>query len=206
MPQLRNAAACRRAVNEALAWLKAQCGSEQAWMARSQPLQAYHKVPYLLAAGGGSEECRQALIWIQANLLTPEGDLLAAPPREGQPSGPVGAVREKAWIALAAQISGRFDISLPLVRILASQQGNVTGGVYDVEANGRRAETAEVRTLADFSGLIRARSRLVSTIAVSGPLSGRTTVSQTSYRNRDASGPCRPAFSEPFGRSRGALQ
>jgi hypothetical protein len=60
----------------------------------------------------------------------------------------VATVREKAWIALAAQISGRFDISLPLVRTLASQQGAVTGGVYDMEPKGRRAETADVRTAA----------------------------------------------------------
>jgi len=152
MPQLRNAAACRRAVNEALVWLKARCGSEEAWMAQSQPLPAYHKAPYLLAVGGGPEECRQALIWIQANLLTSKGDLLAAPVREGQPPGPMATVREKAWIALAAQISGRFDISLPLVRVLASQQGSVIGGVYDMDAKGRRGETADVRTAACAGG------------------------------------------------------
>jgi len=152
MPRLRNANACRRAVRQALEWLGPQFGNDEEWAARPHPLAAYHKVPYLLAATGHVEECRRALIWIKANLFTGDGDFLAAPKQEDKTVPPAHA-RDKAWVALAAQVSGCFDIARPAATFLADQQGASTGGVYDLDADGNRAAGADVRTTAS-AGLV----------------------------------------------------
>jgi hypothetical protein len=147
MPRLRNAGACNRALDAAMEWLKPLFGKEDDWSAASHPLLTYHKVPYLMAVRGHSEDCRRALIWIKANLMTREGDLLGAPRQEGQ--APVPAhTREKCWVAAAAHLTGRYDISFPAACFQAAQQGRSTGGVYNVDAAGRREETAEVRATA----------------------------------------------------------
>ena len=146
MPRLRNAAACERAVNHAVKWLKTRYGDDEEWSNHSQPLLTYHKLPYLFAITGNQEQCRRALTWIKANLFTDRGDFLAAPAEEGKPPARA-AVREKAWVALAAQITGRFDISLPAARFLASRQGGATGGVYEAGAQGL-ADAADVRSTA----------------------------------------------------------
>ena len=147
MPRLRNAVACNRAVDAAMDWLKPLFGKEDDWSAAAHPLLTYHKVPYLMAVRGHQEECRRALIWIKANLMTREGDFLGAPREEGKP--PLAAhTREKCWTAAAAHLSGRYDISFPAGRFQAAQQGRSTGGVYNVDAGGRREDTADIRATA----------------------------------------------------------
>jgi len=151
MPRLRNAKACCAAARKALEWLNPHFEKRDEWAAQAHPLVTYHKVPQLFAVAGRVEECSRALTWIKANLATPEGDLLSSPTSEGRP--PASArVREKAWVALAACISGRYDLALPIAAFLAKQQGAATGGVYDRSPDRYRAN-ANVRTTA-CAGLV----------------------------------------------------
>ena len=128
-------------------WIEPQFGQEDHWLAQPHPLLTYHKVPYLMAARGRQEECRRSLTWIKANLMTPEGDFHGAPAEDGK-AAQAAFVREKCWVAMAAQISGRYDISMPAAHYLASCQGGSTGGVYNVDATGAREEAADVRATA----------------------------------------------------------
>jgi len=147
MPRLRNANACCRAVQQGLEWLGPHFGNDEEWAARPHALVAYHKVPYLLASTGHVEECRRALAWINTNLVTPEGDFNSTPAPTDEAFEPAQA-RYKAWIILAAQISSCYDIATPGVRFLAGQQGASTGGIYDLDTNRQRSESADVRTTA----------------------------------------------------------
>jgi len=155
MPRLRNANACNEAASRAVAWLHTHFDNEEQWEARTHPLVTYHKVPYLLAVAGRVEECQRALIWIKANVLTDKGDLRATPLEDRKADSPLpGArVREKSWIALAAHLMGRYDVSLPVARRLVGQQGGSTGGVYDSASEGIPEATANVRTTA-CAGLV----------------------------------------------------
>lgn len=150
MPRLRNAAACQKAVDTAMAWLEPHFDTGEEWSARPLPLLTYHKLPYLMSVRGHLEECRRALSWIKANLMTADGDLRAAP-ADGKAT--VAQIREKSWVALSAQVSARYDISFAVARFLAHHQGGSTGAVYDVDADGQRETTADVRTTAS-AGLV----------------------------------------------------
>ena len=147
MPRLRNANACCSAAREAIEWLNPHFGTVEEWAARPHPLVAYHKVPYLFAIAGRVEECTRALQWIKANLFTPKGDLLSSVREEGKPAQPA-RIREKSWVALAGHLSGRYDIVGTIATLMAKQQGLRTGGVYDVDAEGNRLASANIRTTA----------------------------------------------------------
>ena len=147
MPRLRNAKACCRAIGDALTWLGPHFGNEETWSTPPYTLAAYHKIPYLLSVTGSVAGCRSLLTWIKENLVTEEGELLTAPP--GECHAPMRArVREKVWVVLAAQQSGRFDIAYPSARFIAEQQGLATGAVYDLDAEGNRDPYNDVRTTA----------------------------------------------------------
>ena len=152
MPRLCSANACRRAVQQALDWLELQFGNDDEWAADPYPLVAYHKVPYLLAVTGHVEECRRALAWIKANLFMPDGDFLVAPSQNGTLVLRAHA-RDKAWVILAAQVSGCFDMARPAAEFLIGQQGAATGGMYDLDAGGHHSESADVRATA-CAGLV----------------------------------------------------
>ena len=152
MPRLRNANVCCSAVENALKWLSPHFGDEEAWAAGPHPLVTYHKFPYLLSVTGHAEECQRALIWVKEHLLAEDGDFSVSP--DGGKEGPVRArVRGKAWVVMAAQHTGRFDISRPAADFIASQQGMATGGVYDMDPAGNRKPFADVRTTA-CAGLV----------------------------------------------------
>ena len=152
MPRLRNAKACCRAIGNALAWLGPHFGNEDTWSTPPYTLAAYHKVPYLLSVTGRTADSHGLLIWIKENLLTEGRDFLTAP--AGERNTPMRArVREKAWVVLAAQQSGRFDIAYPSARSIAEQQGLATGAVYDLDAEGNRVPCTDVRTTA-CAGLV----------------------------------------------------
>jgi len=171
MPRLRNANACRRATQQALTWLNGRFDSDEEWAARPYPLVTYHKVPYLFGIAGCVEECRRALLWIKGNLLTAEGDLLAAPAEEGKTVQPA-RVREKAWVALAAHLAGRFDVAAPVAAFLAKQQGQATGGVYNLDARGELRTSANVRTTA-CAGLVFVTSGLIKQARAAGSFVAR---------------------------------
>lgn len=147
MPRLRNAAACCKAVNAAMDWLDEQAGDQESWPAPDRPLSVYHKLPSLYFGCGRIENGRRLLIWAKENLMLPGGDFLSAPATEGQ-RPPAAPVREKAWLGLAAHLTGRYDISLPAARFIATQQGGTSGAVYDFDESGRREESADVRSVA----------------------------------------------------------
>ena len=177
MPRLRKANACLRAARKSLDWLKNNFGGDEEWAAVPHPLVTYHKLAYLFNIAGSVEECSRALGWIKANLQTADGDLLRSAPENGKDTEKA-RVREKAWVALAAHRSGRYDMFNALVALLARQQGRNTGGVYDVDGEGRRLETANVRTTA-CAGLVfltagalseaRAAGRFVTQVIRSQP-------------------------------------
>jgi hypothetical protein len=143
MPRLRNADACHDAASRGLQWLQERCGTTEEWTAFPHPLLVYHKVPCLMALLGLQEHCRRALLWIREKLMLPDGDLLAAPAAGGET--PVRArTFEKAWIAIAAQMTGRFDVSFDIARFLAAHQGGSTGAVYDLDPHGESEPSAHV--------------------------------------------------------------
>jgi len=201
MPRLRNANACLRAARKGFDWLKKNFGGDEEWALVPHPLVAYHKLAYLFNIAGGVEECSRALIWIKANLQAADGDLLRSAPEEGKETERA-RVREKAWVALAAHRSGRYDIFNPLVGLLSRQQGKNTGGVYDVDGDGCRLETANVRTTA-CAGLVflhagalleaRAAGRFVTQVIRSQP------AATSFYLRLDTLG--RPVTKYPKGKS-----
>ena len=152
MPRLRNANACWKAARKGFNWLKDRFGGDEEWASIQHPLVTYHKLAYLFSIAGGVEECTRALLWIKANLLTEDGDLIRSAPEEGRPVERA-RIREKAWVALAAHMAGRCDLFRPLATLMASQQGLRTGAVYDVDITGSMLATANVRTTA-CAGLV----------------------------------------------------
>jgi len=147
MPRLRNAQACLDAAARGLEWLVGRLGGETGDLA-AYPLSACCKAPYLFTIGGRLEEGRRAVLWVNASLFSAEGELLAAPASQGGPLPEPAPVGEKAWLALAAHLSGRFDTSFRLARLLADQQGAATGGVYELNGHGARAGWSDVRSTA----------------------------------------------------------
>ncbi len=148
MPRLRNAQTCLDAAMHGLDWLIDHLGDDDGGLVAAYPLPAYCKVPYLLVIAGRLEECRRTMLGINANLFAADGELLSAPAREGEPLPAPARTGEKTWLALAAHLSGRFDISFRLIRLLAEQQGGATGGVYNLDSHGIRAASADVRSTA----------------------------------------------------------
>lgn len=143
MPRLRNADACHEASAKGLAWLQGRCGTTEEWTAFPHPLYTYHKVPCLMALSGMQEHCRRALLWIREKLMLPDGDILAAPVT-GEETPKHAMTFEKAWIAIAAQMTGRFDLSFAIARFLAAHQGGSTGAVYDLDPKGKTEPSAHV--------------------------------------------------------------
>ena len=140
MPKLRNATACRRALEKADEWLIARLETG-AWADSSSSLGAYRKVPYLFVTSGRVEDARRMFEWVAENRCK-EG--ASVPPG----SRASFCVCEKAWVAMAAHLSGRHGIGFALADSLTSRQGQALGGVYDLDAQGRRRTVADVRATA----------------------------------------------------------
>ena len=147
MPRLRNANACRRAVDQAVVWLREHIAADEASTGLAYPLKACHKVPYLMATTGQVEECQQLLTRIKANLLTRDGDLLSSAVQETEGPQPAN-LQASAWVAVAAHISGRFDVAPPVAQALARRQGGTFGGVYDCAGEDEASPSADLRTTA----------------------------------------------------------
>lgn len=147
MPRLRNADACVRAADGAFGWVRSCLDHAEDGPCAAYPLTAYHKVPYLFHITGRIEDCRDLLAHIQASLLTDSGDVLMRPDHADNPARPA-PVREEGWIALAAHLAGRYDISYPLAAHLRARQGVRTGGVYDVAPDRNLQNNADVRSTA----------------------------------------------------------
>jgi len=139
MPKLRRAATCQEAVHKGLGWLQARMQPDGAFGQDASDLQSCHKVPLLLNSTGHVEECRRCLDWLEEHLRLPDGSFRA--PGDG------ARVNCTAWVAMGAQVSARFDLSLPAIRFLAASQGRHTGGVYEHEGH-RRTETYDLQTTA----------------------------------------------------------
>ena len=90
MPKLRNATACRRALEKADEWLIARLDTG-AWADSSPSLGAYHKVPYLFVASGRVEDARPMFEWIAEN--HGKGDFLPPRPRRSLVRRPASARR-----------------------------------------------------------------------------------------------------------------
>jgi hypothetical protein len=144
MPKLRNAQSYARTADKACAWLKTQFDDSKTSPCDIAPLKAYQKVPFLFAASGLQDEARNLLSHVKNELLDDTLGLLTAPAKQGGIPAPVS---EQAWIATAAQVTGRFCLSRKIIDGLLLHQGPRTGGFYDV-VDGARKTTADVRTTA----------------------------------------------------------
>jgi hypothetical protein len=144
MPKLRNAKSYARTVERACAWLTSQFDDAKSSPCREAPLKVYQKVPFLFAAGGHQDEARAILSHVKDRLLDDAGGLLTEPAESGGVPAPVS---EQAWIAMAAQIMGRFGLARRIVAELLRHQGPKTGGFYEI-VDGAREPDADVRTTA----------------------------------------------------------
>jgi len=129
MPRLRNAASCLRAAEKAAEWLDARCESTEDFPCGAHPLSTYCKVPQVFLLTGRQEKCRLLLHGVHERLLAPGGALRLHPATKDVPPPAADGVAA-AWIAVTAQMAGRFELSLPVARGLLARQGAVTGGVH----------------------------------------------------------------------------
>jgi len=124
MPRLQRAKTCLQVVEKGTAYL-ISLQADDGGFGEGGDLKAVCKVPLVLVQTGHVEEAQRLLEWIKRG-FTGDGGALAA------------SHRTACWIAMAAQQSGRFDLSLPTVAHIRRCQGYGSGAFYEME-NGRRA-------------------------------------------------------------------
>ena len=133
---------CIESARRAMAWLLPQQGPNGAWKGLDTVrMNEYYKAGWALSLLGEAAAAERMLDYVKRHFLQPDGDFL---PREGLWHEAVHYQYANGWFTIGAQKQGRYDISMPGIRFLLSQQDLDHGGFYAEKAGAgekRRSDT-----------------------------------------------------------------
>lgn len=119
---------CLASARRGLAWLLSLQTREGAWRRLdTEVLDAYYKGSWALAVMGEAAAAQRLLTHVHDRFLLPDGDLT---PRGGDWHYDVHHLYANAYVIIGAHRLERYEISLPAVRYLLSQQDPDHGGFY----------------------------------------------------------------------------
>ena len=127
---------CIESAKRAVAWLLQLQGADGGWKVLTDaPVDAYYKAGWAFGLMGEAAAAERALDYVKQHLLQPDGDFL---PRGDSWYIDVHYQYANGWFITGAQKQGRYDISMPGVRFLLTQQDPDHGCFYS-----QRAEAGE---------------------------------------------------------------
>jgi prenyltransferase/squalene oxidase-like repeat protein len=133
---------CLETARRGVEWLLGQQGPDGSWKALDRaPIDAYYKAAWAFNITGQSTAAERVLNYVKQNLLQSDGDLL---PRNDTWYINVHYQYSNAWVVTGAQKQGRYDISMPALKFLLTQQDSSHGGFYSQRANAgekKRSDT-----------------------------------------------------------------
>lgn len=107
------------------------------------PIDAYYKAGWAFNVTGRTVQAERALTYTKQNLLQPDGDFQ---PRVNPWFLNIHYEYANAWVVIGAQKQGRYEISMPALKFLLSQQDS-HGGIYSTRAKpGERKRTDTMST------------------------------------------------------------
>lgn len=123
---------CIESAKRGAAWLSAQQGPNGAWKTvPDAPVDAYYKVGAALSLMGEATAAERLFDYVKGHLLQADGDFL---PRGNPWHTDVHYQYANGWFVIGAQKQGRYDIAMPALRFLLSQQDPDHGGFYSLKA------------------------------------------------------------------------
>ena len=133
---------CLESAKRGVAWLLKQQGTDGGWkVLDNAPIDAYYKAGWAFGLMGEAAAAERALDYVKQHLLQSDGDFL---PRGDAWYIDIHYQYANGWITTGAQKQGRYDVSMPAVRFLLTQQDPDHGGFYAQRAAAgqkRRSDT-----------------------------------------------------------------
>jgi hypothetical protein len=140
--QLKLEKACIETARRGVDWMLSQQGADGGWKALDKaPIDAYYKAAWAFNITGETAAAEKVLNYVKQNLLQSDGDLL---PRNDAWYVNVHYQYCNAWVATGAQKQGRYDVSMPALKFLLTQQDPTHGGFYSQKSTGgekKRSDT-----------------------------------------------------------------
>jgi hypothetical protein len=123
--------ACLASARWGAEWLLDQQTAAGNWrQLDAEVYDAYYKGSWALASTGHLDAAHRLLTHVQRKFLTPDGDL---EPRLGPLHTSIARHYSSAYAVLGAQKLDRYEIAVPALRFLLSQQNPDHGGFYSIK-------------------------------------------------------------------------
>ena len=133
---------CVESAKRGAAWLVTQQGPDGGWKRLPDaPVDDYYKVGAALSLMGEAAAAERMFDYVKGRLLQPDGDFL---PRGNPWHTEVHYQYANGWLVIGAQKQGRYDVAMPALRFLLSQQDPDHGGFYSLKAGSgerKRSDT-----------------------------------------------------------------
>ena len=133
---------CIESAKRAMAWLLEQQRPDGGWKPLSDPpVDAFYKVGTAFSLMGEAAAAERMLDYVKAHLLQSDGDFL---PRGHEWHSEIHYQYANGWLVISAQKQGRYDIAVPAVQFLLTQQDPDHGGFYSQKSVGgekKRSDT-----------------------------------------------------------------
>lgn len=115
-------------------WLVEKQNADGSWIGLPDPkVDAFYKVSWALMLTGQATAAHKTLNYVQDNFLTPDGDFL--PRSHHSRNREVHYLYPNAYLIIGSMAVGRYEIALPGVRFLISNQDPDHGGFYSRRPN-----------------------------------------------------------------------
>lgn len=135
----------KQSADRAVKWLVLQLKSDDSYGSNINDLASYYKSPYLFSLSGKLEKANRMLNHIKKKFMRKNGDFTTSSEMKSEN----GAFVEywaymNAWITLAAQKMGRFDIAYPAHRYLKSFYHPKPGGFTTNQPYGQANNVVDI--------------------------------------------------------------
>ncbi len=140
---------CQNSSDRALVWLTKQIQGDGSYGSEICDLASYYKSPYLFFISGKIELANLILSTIKTNFLQADGDFKTSSELKSENDAFVEYwAYTNAWIAIAAQKMGRFDVAYPAYQYLRSFFHQKNGGFTTQKPYGQSNNVIDVLTTA----------------------------------------------------------
>ena len=142
---IKSGTQCIDSARKGVAWLLDHQRPDGSWKyLPNPPLDAYYRAGWTLGLMGEVAAAERALDYVKRNFLAPDGDFTG---RENGWYKTVHYPYPNAILVYGAQRLGRYDLAIPGLRFLLSQQDPTYGGFYMARAEpGYRANSNTIST------------------------------------------------------------
>jgi len=123
---------CLESAKRGIEWLLSQQNPDGSWEALDNaPVDAYYKAGWAFSLMGEAAAAERVFNYVKKHFLQPDGDFL---PRSDPWHINVHYQYANGWVITGAQKQGRYDVSIPALRFLLTQQDSTYGGFYSQRA------------------------------------------------------------------------